>query len=78
HISERKESEKVIQWVPADQAVPVKVIKPLSPYSISIVGGFGEPAMKELRPGDRIQLIRYGFARVDSLDRTINLIFSHE
>ncbi|MGB9630508.1 MAG: glutamate--tRNA ligase [Candidatus Methanodesulfokora sp.] len=78
HISEKKESEKVIQWVPADQAVPVKVIKPLSSYSISLVGGFGEPAMKELRPGDMIHLIRYGFARVDSLDRTVNLIFSHE
>lgn len=78
HISEKKESERVIQWVPADQAVPVKVIKPISPYSISIIGGYGEPAMRELRPGDRIQLIRYGFARVDSLDRTLNLIFSHE
>ncbi len=70
---------KIIHWVPADKFTPIKLFRPISVYSYEVVGGYGEPNMKELSVGDTVQLVRYGFARVDSIqDGTMSLIFSHE
>ncbi len=71
------DSKMIVQWVPKEDPTPVKVMKPLSPFSMAIIGGFGEPKMRDLREGEHIHLVRFGFARVDSVGDTVRLIFSH-
>ncbi len=70
-------SKMIVQWVPKEDSTPVKVMKPLSPFSMAIIGGFGEPKMRALREGEIIQLVRFGFARVDSIGNAVHLVFSH-
>ncbi len=67
---------QVIQWAPYNNAVPVRVMNPTSPYSYEMLGGYGEPAMGELKKGEMVQLLRIGFARVD-LEDPLTLILSH-
>ncbi len=74
---QRKKGVKIVQWAPLNRGVPVKILVPLTPYSYEMIGGYGEPALKELKVSDMIQLIRLGFARVDQRD-PFTLIFSHK
>ena len=67
---------QVIQWAPYNNSVPVRVMKPTSPYSYEMIGGYGEPAMAKLKEGEIIQLLRIGFARVDS-EEPLTLILAH-
>lgn len=70
---------KIIHWVPARNFTSVRLFHPVSVYSYEMVGGFGEPGMRELSVGDMVQLVRYGFAKVDSVSNgTISMIFTHE
>ncbi len=68
----------IIHWAPVEGATPAVVLAPKSAYSYESFGGFGEPAMSELREGDLVQLVRFGFARVDGREgATVKLIRSH-
>lgn len=79
YVPSMKTDVKIIHWVPAGDFTPVKLFRPMSVYSYEVIGGYGEPGMRELSVGDMVQLVRYGFARVDSLkEGTVSLIFSHE
>jgi hypothetical protein len=46
------------------------------------VGGLGEPALTELRQGDKVQLVRYGFVKIRkqalSKEDVIEAVFMHE
>ncbi len=78
YLPEVRTDVKIIHWAPIEGAVPAVAISPTSAYSFESIGGFGEPAMSELREGDLVQLIRFGFARVDGRDgETVRLIRSH-
>ncbi len=74
---QRIKGVKIVQWAPLDGGVPARILIPLTPYSYEMIGGYGEPALKELKVGDMIQLIRLGFARVDRRD-PFTLILSHK
>ncbi|HDD68974.1 MAG TPA: glutamate--tRNA ligase [Candidatus Korarchaeota archaeon] len=79
YVPSTRTDVKILHWVPTSKYTPVKLFRPLSVYSYEIVGGYGEPEMAKLSVGEKVQLVRYGFARVDSIqDGTVSLIFSHE
>lgn len=61
-----------IQWV-SKPNVKVEIIKP-----DGIVKAIGENSMKKLRPGELIQMERIGFGRVDSVGKTVRIMFAHK
>ncbi len=67
-------NEKIqkLQWVP-EKNVPVKIVKP-----DGVLQGIGEPAMKNLKVGDVIQMLRIGFGRVDKKGDEIQIVFAHK
>lgn len=62
-----------LQWSPADKNVSVEILVPdvlykgdkINPDSLKIVKGLAEPAAAELKEGDIIQFVRFGFCRLD-------------
>jgi glutamyl-tRNA synthetase len=80
----RKHSASIVQWVVADEAIPVEVLVPEG-LELRVDKGLAESAVSQLQPGDVVQLVRYGFARVDHVVRTeegsvekVVLVFAHE
>jgi len=71
---EYKPGLKVIHWVIKKEAVPIEVLM----VDGSVEKGFGEKEMKKLKVGDIIQLIRFGYARVDKKGKEIKLRFTHD
>ena len=65
---------KIIQWVPANEAVRVRVLVPdiiylndeINPNSLKIVDGFGERAIEDVKVDEIVQFERFGFCRRDS------------
>ena len=55
----------IIQWAPTEGSVKATVIMPDN----SKVDGFIEPASKDVRVDDMVQLERFGFARVDNITK---------
>lgn len=66
----RSAGAKIIHWIPADDNVEAEVVMP----DASRVKGFAEPACRNLKIGDVVQLERFGFARLDEIDNN-KLIF---
>ncbi len=64
----RRRGAPIIQWVPASDAVPVEVHVPEG-FELRVDRGLAEPAAAELKVGEVVQLVRYGFARVDAVLR---------
>ncbi len=62
-----------LQWV-SEPNVQVKIFMPDG----STVSGLGEPALGELAPDTIVQLVRFGFCRVDSVGKEVVLYFTHE
>jgi len=64
----------IIQWVPIEEAVEVKVLIPdilylndeINPESLKTVRGFGEKAVESVKLDEIIQFERFGFCRRDS------------
>ena len=54
---------KIIQWVPVDSNVNVKIVMD----DASIKTGIGESALRNLNIGDIVQFERVGFARLDEI-----------
>lgn len=68
----RKDMHK-IQWV-SEPHIAVTIVTPQGEQS-----GLGEPAMKQLRAGDLIQMERIGFGRVDAVKRDgVTVYFAHK
>ena len=76
--------DKKIQWVPADSAVGIKVEKPLdllegdvpAKVSMQIDEGFAESYVNELKQGEIVQFIRYGYVVKDRVEGSPVFIFS--
>ena len=70
-IETKKMPDKKIQWVPADSAAKIRILKPLDLMdgdvprkdSMQIDSGFCEAGCRDLKEGDIIQFVRYGFVR---------------
>jgi glutamyl-tRNA synthetase len=80
---------KKIQWVPADDFVPVKVLVPgllfdsmerFNEKSLEIIEGCAERGVENLKAGDIIQFERFGFCRLDSEGEEgglLTFVFAH-
>ncbi|NON61953.1 glutamate--tRNA ligase [Acidianus sp. RZ1] len=76
--SAKKEKASIVQWVKASEAVRVRVIK-ASGDNLEKKEGFGEKAVANLKEGEVVQFVRYGFVRVDSQnEKETVVIYSHE
>jgi len=74
---QRVKGVKIIQWAPVKNGVPARLFVPESPYSFRMLGGYGEPALREIREGEMVQFVRIGFARLDRRD-PLTFILSHD
>ncbi|MFQ5969427.1 MAG: glutamate--tRNA ligase [Nitrososphaerales archaeon] len=71
---ELKEKVPKIQWVGGKDAVQLSVMIPTTlyigeeynPKSLEVVDGYAESHFSKLRVNDRVQLVRFGFCRIDS------------
>ncbi len=72
----KDKGDKIIHWLPkSDDLVKVEVLMPDNRK----VKGLGEEGMKELKVGDVVQLERFGFCRLDSIDKEqYNFWYAHK
>lgn len=75
----KKINAKIIQWVKKAEALTVEVTIPDPNEEKPPIKGLGERAISDLKVGDIVQFIRFGFVRIDQkLESQIKTIFSHE
>ena len=76
----RKMKLKIIQWVKASESVGINVIRAYGIEELKVEKGFAEKAVTELKEGDIIQFVRYGFCRLDlkGEGNTLGFIYSHQ
>ena len=66
---------KIIQWVPVEDNVNVKIVMD----DASVKEGLGEGALADLEVGDIVQFERVGFARLDEIkDDELVFFFAHK
>ncbi|MEM4525628.1 MAG: glutamate--tRNA ligase [Methanothermobacter sp.] len=70
----RKHNAKIIHWVPMDENIPANVIMP----NAKTVKGLLEPAAKNLKTDQIVQLERFGFARVDKTNKKTTFYYAHK
>lgn len=71
----RDQKAKIIQWVPIDDNVDVRIIMDDG----SIKTGLGEGSLKDLNVGDIVQFERVGFARLDQInDNELVFYYAHK
>ena len=63
---EVRKGQFVVQWVPVDENVKVKVIKAEKSDVVEILG-LGEKSLEKLNVDARAQFFRFGFVRLDSI-----------
>jgi glutamyl-tRNA synthetase len=63
----------LIHWIPLDTGIPCEVVMP----DASVARGVAEDACKRFRPNEIIQFERFGFVRVDTLDKKLTVYFAH-
>ncbi len=80
----RKHGAPIIHWVVAGSTLNIEVVKPEG-LELRVEKGVAEEAAAKLRPGEIVQLVRYGFARVDAVVRDekggvekLVLIYAHD
>ena len=71
----REVKARIIQWVPVEDNVNVKIVM----SDASIKTGLGEGALRDLSVGDIVQFERVGFARLDEIsDDELVFYFAHK
>ena len=71
----RSVKARIIQWVPVDDNVNVKIVMD----DASVKTGLGEGALRDLEVGDIVQFERVGFARLDEIaDGELIFYFAHK
>jgi glutamyl-tRNA synthetase len=77
HSIELEEARKVrasmIQWIPEQSAIPAKILRADGSY----LEGLAEPDILKTQPGQIIQFERYAFCRVESVNDSVELIWTH-
>ncbi len=74
----RKLNAPIIQWVPYHNHVRVMVMKPEG-LRISRIRGYGEPFMMNLKVNEVVQLVRFGFIKVDKVRHNVIIaIYLHD
>jgi glutamyl-tRNA synthetase len=77
HSESYEEAKKVgaplIHWIPTGTGVPCEVAMP----DASVASGIAEDSCKNLRPDEIIQFERFGFVRVDRMNKKLTVYFAH-
>ncbi len=74
----RKRRLPIIQWVPGEGAVKVRILEP-SGLDMVVHDGLAEPRLRVYTVDDRLQFVRFGFVRVDSKDGdVVTVIYTHK
>ncbi len=73
HEEARKLGAPLIHWVPADTGIQCAVVMP----DATIAKGIAEDGCRELKADDIIQFERFGFVRVESVDRKLKVYYAH-
>jgi glutamyl-tRNA synthetase len=75
HETFRKKGEKIIHWVAGSGHVDAEVLMP----DASVVKGYAENALSQVKPGTVVQLQRFGFCRLDRKEgNKLVFWFSHK
>jgi glutamyl-tRNA synthetase len=65
----------ILQWVPAEDKVPVSIVLPDATKRM----GFGEDGMKQEPVGSVVQFVRFGFCRIDEVKPDqVTAYFAHD
>ncbi len=67
----------IIQWIKVSDAVRAKVLKPTG-LELEVDEGLAEAALRDYSVDSRLQFVRYGFVRVDSVGGEYTLIYTHD
>ncbi len=70
----RKVRAQLIHWVPIGEDMPCEVVMP----DATIVDGVAEGLCRRLMPGTAIQFERFGFVRIDKVNRKITANYAHK
>lgn len=74
----KKVKAPIVHWVPHSRNTKVIIIRPKG-LNLLKIRGYGEEYLKTLKTGDVVQLVRYGFVKVDNVrEDVIELVFIHE
>jgi len=73
HDEAKKLGAPLIHWIPVGTGFPCEVVMP----DASIAEGVAEDSCRKLRPDDIIQFERFGFIRVDRLNKKLTAYFAH-
>jgi glutamyl-tRNA synthetase len=68
----KRRKAPLIHWVPAQENIAVKVVKP-----DRIESGVGEPSLAKVKRDDVVQFERYGFARIDEVGEGVVAYYAH-
>jgi len=73
HEEAKKLGAPLIHWLPIDTGISCEVVMP----DASIAHGIAEESCKKLKPDTIVQFERFGFVRIDNLDKKLTCYFSH-
>ncbi|MEM1645113.1 MAG: glutamate--tRNA ligase [Ignisphaera sp.] len=74
----KKLGAQIVQWVPAENTVKVRVLKAHGLNLIKMLG-LGEGILKQLNVGEIVQIVRLGFGRIDSISKNlVTIIYAHD
>ena len=68
---------QIAQWVPRRGAVPVRVLEPVE-LELREHRGYAEPEIGRYKVDSRLQFVRFGFVRIDSVgEEGVTAIYTH-
>jgi glutamyl-tRNA synthetase len=70
----RKVKAQLIHWVPVGKDMPAKVVMPDS----TLMEGVAESTCRELNPNVVVQFERFGFVRIDKIDKELTAYFAQK
>ena len=77
HSESYEEAKKLgaplIHWIPMNSGIPCEVVMP----DASTANGVAEEACNTLSPNEIIQFERFGFVRIDKVNKKLTVYFAH-
>ncbi|MHA1978185.1 MAG: hypothetical protein ACW98I_14870, partial [Candidatus Hodarchaeales archaeon] len=70
----REEKAAMVQWTPDQTSISTKILSTNGSY----IHGLAEPDLLKAQPGSVVQFERYAFCRVESINTSVNLIWTHK
>jgi glutamyl-tRNA synthetase len=70
----RKAKARLIHWIPVGEDMPCQVVMP----DATTAEGIAESACKELKPNAVIQFERFGFVRIDKVNKKLTAYYAHK